>query len=280
MAEDLARGRDEIETLLADRLRLQEWLARLDAAGEAPSAVRARVRGDYEGRLAEVVSRLRGYTSALTASLDELRTRVTALDGQRIEAEEERAEAELRHAVGEYGDDEWRRRDEQCGARLNGLLAELDARRGEIADLEEVLDQIHPSQPAAPARAPVEDAEGQGPELVREAPDAAARARSPEAPRFTPPGNEPRPRERPGRTLRFPAPTPGAAPAEPARSGDAVDEMTFLKSVALEGAEEESTARGPRGSTAGKTLKCTDCGAMNRPTEWYCERCGAELAAL
>lgn len=29
-----------------------------------------------------------------------------------------------------------------------------------------------------------------------------------------------------------------------------------------------------------KTLKCTDCGAMNYPTEWYCERCGAELASL
>jgi hypothetical protein len=29
-----------------------------------------------------------------------------------------------------------------------------------------------------------------------------------------------------------------------------------------------------------KTLKCNECGAMNYPTEWYCERCGAELATL
>jgi len=29
-----------------------------------------------------------------------------------------------------------------------------------------------------------------------------------------------------------------------------------------------------------KTLKCAECGAMNYPTEWYCERCGAELASL
>jgi hypothetical protein len=29
-----------------------------------------------------------------------------------------------------------------------------------------------------------------------------------------------------------------------------------------------------------KTLKCAECGTLNRPTEWYCERCGAELAAL
>jgi hypothetical protein len=29
-----------------------------------------------------------------------------------------------------------------------------------------------------------------------------------------------------------------------------------------------------------KTLKCAECGAMNYATEWYCERCGAELASL
>ena len=29
-----------------------------------------------------------------------------------------------------------------------------------------------------------------------------------------------------------------------------------------------------------KTLRCKDCGTMNLPTEWYCESCGAELAAL
>jgi hypothetical protein len=29
-----------------------------------------------------------------------------------------------------------------------------------------------------------------------------------------------------------------------------------------------------------KSLKCAECGAMNFPTEWYCERCGAELASL
>ena len=31
---------------------------------------------------------------------------------------------------------------------------------------------------------------------------------------------------------------------------------------------------------AAKSLKCGECGSMNYPTEWYCERCGAELASL
>ena len=32
-----------------------------------------------------------------------------------------------------------------------------------------------------------------------------------------------------------------------------------------------------KSSEAAKSLKCGECGAMNYPTEWYCERCGAEL---
>jgi hypothetical protein len=34
------------------------------------------------------------------------------------------------------------------------------------------------------------------------------------------------------------------------------------------------------GADQSKSLKCAECGALNYPTEWYCERCGAELAAL
>ena len=29
-----------------------------------------------------------------------------------------------------------------------------------------------------------------------------------------------------------------------------------------------------------KTLRCTECGTYNLPTEWYCEKCGAELSAF
>lgn len=44
-----------------------------------------------------------------------------------------------------------------------------------------------------------------------------------------------------------------------------------------------SDAVSPKESMAAeqvKTLKCQECGTLNYPTEWYCERCGAELAAL
>jgi hypothetical protein len=32
--------------------------------------------------------------------------------------------------------------------------------------------------------------------------------------------------------------------------------------------------------TGARTLRCGECGAMNRPLEWYCEKCGAELTAV
>ncbi len=35
-----------------------------------------------------------------------------------------------------------------------------------------------------------------------------------------------------------------------------------------------------KSNESAKTLKCGECGAVNFPTEWYCERCGAELASL
>jgi hypothetical protein len=91
---------------------------------------------------------------------------------------------------------------------------------------------------------------------------------------------------------------------------DAFDDLAFLKKVAPEVAgrkrrsgamfkphAEADTAADKSGSTvtapeeklqvgpvedptAKKTLKCQECGAMNRPTEWYCESCGAELAVV
>lgn len=125
----------------------------------------------------------------------------------------------------------------------------------------------------------------------------------------------PKKEEQPGRTLWFPS----GKPADPGAGGGKLDELAFLKSVTGHEAPQTPTpapkpARGSggfpkvaeppspspvpvaepaaakvsapaeskdRSSGAGqKTLKCGECGTLNRPTEWYCERCGAELAAL
>ncbi|HEU4642653.1 MAG TPA: zinc finger Ran-binding domain-containing protein [Gemmatimonadaceae bacterium] len=50
------------------------------------------------------------------------------------------------------------------------------------------------------------------------------------------------------------------------------------QSAASRASAEPSMVREPVEQV--KTLKCQECGTLNYPTEWYCERCGAELAAL
>jgi hypothetical protein len=73
------------------------------------------------------------------------------------------------------------------------------------------------------------------------------------------------------------------------RPQPAGDELAFLKSVSEEPRRPAPKAEPPAAATsapsgdkatATRTLRCGECGAMNRPTEWYCEKCGAELAAL
>ena len=43
--------------------------------------------------------------------------------------------------------------------------------------------------------------------------------------------------------------------------------------------EAEKKESAPRASQATKSLQCKECGTLNLPTAWDCERFGAELAA-
>ena len=83
-----------------------------------------------------------------------------------------------------------------------------------------------------------------------------------------------------------------ATSASPApATDDLFDDLDFLRSVMDEGTDAASPpASAPMagagatpsadGGEARKALRCSECGTMNLPTEWYCERCGGELAAF
>jgi hypothetical protein len=94
------------------------------------------------------------------------------------------------------------------------------------------------------------------------------------------------------------APT-GPPPKAPDKRKTPVDELAFLKSVT----DDDKGAPSPRRASGAqfqpvdpvnampvapanpdaevaKTLKCKECGTMNLATEWYCEKCGGELAAM
>jgi hypothetical protein len=269
---------NSIEALLEQRSQYEQWLAKLDSAAEkAPQSVRQKVRADYEVRLRGVIDRLRSHSATIAEELQRHRATQSELDTQRRQAEEELAEAEVRHTVGEFGDDEWRRISEESDRRLSGLRDQLKTVGTEIARLVEVQGLISaPPKGAAPE--PAEDVIERSPPPPPPPPPAEPVAEAPKAPRGAP-----------GRA-REPEPT------------GAVDELAFLKSVAEEpkpaagrrasnpgvGAPQASraveTAPAPSGKSGApgvaKTLKCGECGTLNRPTEWYCERCGAELAGV
>ena len=74
---------------------------------------------------------------------------------------------------------------------------------------------------------------------------------------------------RPSTPELFQPPEPLAMPADQARESGAFSRAT--------GSFTMPTSANPE---VVKSLKCSECGTLNYPTEWYCERCGGELAAF
>jgi hypothetical protein len=276
MAKASARSTAEIQRLLEEKLRIEQWLERLRAsADKTPQHVRDRVANDYRNRLEGVIAQLQSYQ-------DELATALHAQLGQRGElrekearAAERLAEAELRHAVGEYDEGRWGEIRSEILESLVQIRESLGGVEGEIKTLEGVVSLLEPGGGAVGSFGEEEEVEPTGREAV------SGRTS--------------------GSTEQVTAPS-----AEESEEGqtDAFDELAFLKSVTseseaprrgaarnshdsadvpLEAERIKSVSAGerlPPRSSAKKTLKCVECGTMNLPTEWYCERCGAELAAL
>ena len=277
------KSSEDVEKLLNERQAVTEWLERLALTGDdASDEVRSKVREDYETRLAAASKGLQGYADELRSTLSkETKKRSDFLEREQ-RAEGRLAEAKLRHAVGEYEDSQWNEIHSEILGELVKVREGLKAAGKEIDRLEDVLSSID--------RRPTEDQEEPEKERVSIAeiepePDGAGVAG----------GGAEKESKPAGRT---------------SGQTDAFDDLAFLKKVAPEAAgkkrrsgamfkpfEGAGTAADKPGSTvtapeeklqvgpvedptAKKTLKCQECGAMNRPTEWYCESCGAELAAV
>jgi hypothetical protein len=162
------------------------------------------------------------------------------------------------------------------------------------------------AQPGAPApREEGEEERGSVPPTSAappavDTPAAAAPEPIPTAP--APPSAEPAApaRERPAPPSQPPAP-PAAAAVDEGALRHPVQHMTLGEpdeapgtGMAAGGADSrpiheasKGTERGPRpperpseADASAKTLRCTECGTYNLPTEWYCEKCGAELSAF
>ncbi|HXQ28557.1 MAG TPA: hypothetical protein VN848_04745 [Gemmatimonadales bacterium] len=261
-----------IQRLLDERRQYEAWITRLGAAEDAtPEAVRTRVKADYEARLKAVTEELKAHADSARQTMELRQHARMELQQKETHASERLSEAELRHAVGEYDDAQWSQVHKDVLAELVVVREELQAVDADIAKLEELVSIVRASPRPAPRPA----------------------AREPAAPPAPAPA---------------PAPVPPAVPKSPPRPAPApahLDELAFIKSVTEDekgaapspkrasGAQFQPVIPEAQGRTAAspasatppepedrRTLKCRDCGTMNLPTEWYCEQCGAELAAL
>ncbi len=291
----MAKRAKSIEDLLADREQFTMWLTRLDEGDDlASEKVRDKVRNDYQGRLESVMEELATHSDSIAEQLADHRGTQEDLTARDTSAREELAEAEVRHTVGEYDDDEWKKLKEMADEQLDQIGSELKDVTVEIDRLAGVQALIA-LRPAPSGEEAVAEGTSASPEesviSINVGGDDEDDSSSIGVPRFTPRGADAGGESSAPRTLRF----PGADAKE-----TSLDELDFLKSVT----EDESTGPATGGMAAAaapesvpdvatssaesdiigqpqaKTLKCGECGELNRPTEWYCERCGAELASL
>ncbi len=275
MPKGFSKTTAAIQKLLDERQQIQTWLQRLSmAADTTPEPVRARVRADYERRLGEVMHDLQEHGSELSATQERLESTRSGLARQEKEAAERLAEAELRHTVGEYDEGQWRQVHAELVEALVKVREELKDADDEIARLEEVTSLIKPAAAPQPVK-PVEPPRVEAPK--REvAPPPPPRKKEP-APAAQTEMDE----------LAFlrsvsEDETQGPAPSRASGAMRAIQEPVPAAPASGKEYADPEAKKGatPRASKATKSLKCKECGTMNLPTEWYCERCGAELAAL
>ncbi len=96
------------------------------------------MRHDYERRLDELTNGLRAHAATIAGKLHEDRAEHAALSERATAAREALAEAELRHAVGEYDDERFQGERTRHASDLQAFELSLDAVTERIARLEEV----------------------------------------------------------------------------------------------------------------------------------------------
>jgi len=365
MTEPRAVSIDEVRSLVAERQRYEDWLTALEARrDETPIRVFERVHADYIGRRAGVLDQLRGHIGALSTLEQDLEGRLGDLETRLAALEDERAEAMLRTAVGEFDGARWeavRLEVEatiaQHGETQAGLRHEADEIRGLLASASAAPDVSAEPDHLAPVDAHltggaasddvgvlgVEEAEtladhgsdaAEGgyleiavemPMLPVEATESVSEPVLHAVPELDSPFDVDIPVT--GHRSHYDAeihllhvlPPESALPTLPTaaelgelddalamfsdNTGDAddpFDDLAFLRSVTegdsavlpmpssitrpadVPGGADAHRASAPalKSSEQLKTLRCTECNTMNLPTEWYCERCGGELAAF
>lgn len=302
---------DAVTRLVEERGKYEQWLDELEAKKDStPPKVFDRVRQDYLTRLQAVIDQLREHTTMLQEQAANLVAKLRELEANEQEITDELAETELRANVGEITEAEWEatkrkaqrevtKIKEQQETVADDLIRIRDVLSGEpiedeeeetprtSADFDELefLKSVVGSSGGTPASSPKVSPSASPPRP--ETPSSGVPTRSTPsgntAARRTPSGGSaPQPRATPTGTPAAAPPRVSKATNVPAAAArPAADAPPAEKKKATP--EKPDNALGLRSSDVAeqpKTLKCAECGTMNYSSEWYCERCGAELAQI
>ena len=260
-----------VASLMAERARFESWLAALEARRDStPAHIYQRVHGDYALRLQKVVDQLLSHMSEIEAAAKTLAERLGELERAEAKYRDERSEAELRATVGELSADAYDEILHRTDEATASIALERTQASVELTRLREVLALNAPKSGGTPQkgiarevpRTPAQPTPTGGVgfdelEFLKSVVDSRGRPVNP-----TPSTPQPASAAEPAQSNTFGTGLPSESSHVPRQSSQV---PSFLKDVPSEQV---------------KTLKCQECSTMNYPTEWYCERCGAELAAL
>ena len=277
MAEKDTVSLDALNGLLKERQRYEEWLAALEAKRSSTSeSVYQRVQADYQTRLREVSGKLAERAGELRENIDALSAKLEDVSRQENQQREARQEAELRAAVGEYTDKQWKEIGGAWDKELARLVKDKNSLEAQLTDLNRIFALSVKEAAAAALQRPG-------------AQDGARAPISPVVPRpaiAEPTASNPPARVEPSSPQRPPtqAPATGRSPFDQfpvLRPGEGTSSPPAGRTAVAtpQAVPKSGGAPDPR-SEQHKTLKCPECGAANYPTEWYCERCGGELATM
>lgn len=279
MAEKEPVSLDALNGLLKERQRYEEWLNALEQKrANTSESVFSRVQGDYQTRLREVSSKLAEHASELRDSIETLSTRLEEISRQEHQQREARQEAELRAAVGEYTDKQWKEIGGAWDKELARLVKEKNAVDSQLTELNRIFALSMKEKQAEAILNRTGSEDGNRAPISPVVPRPAV----PEPPTLNPPSRVDQP-VAPRAQVPAPSATPNRTPFDEfpvLRPGTAGGSPPSTTAVATPPSVPKSGGSHDPRSEQHKTLKCPECGAANYPTEWYCERCGGELATM
>lgn len=283
---------DAISGLMEERAKFEQWLEDLEAKKDStPAKVFDRVHKDYLSRLQGVMDQLKSHTETLQQHAATLNKKLVELSSAEESRVEERYEAELRAKVGEMTPAEWDIVSKKADKELAKLKQDQELIETDLDQIQGILEELAggtPERKSAATPAPkVDEMEflksvvGTGPRATAaptppaatEGAAAPSRVSAPQPARTSSP--QPAAATPPAGAAAQPAAAPSAPPMAPAAAAEPAAPAT---PAAPPAAAKTTPTTGS--IEVPKTLKCQECGTMNYPSEWYCEKCGAELTVV